>query len=1162
MTGGVAVSALLSGPAAINLLIAAGLFLNCLGCLWLLARQRRDGMPWGRLGHPAARGLAIVRRHIYLVPSLLILSGFVLSWSSSTAWFVAVAVLVLGMGWYATHVAGRGHRLADSSRAVIASATVLTLLGSLVTVRIVVARDPGKPFGGGFASGAIGDGASAILVPLAIALAVLAFWHLATLRGVTPRRLMSGRAVPLVLFGLAVGLFILPRLVPGGKVGDASLTVYRVATPEYAKIFFVLFLGVIVARNFERYDGTSLRELLRDVRAAMRPGGAGDRRALLLKTRHLLYPMAFFCFVAGLSGLRHDFGGIVPTLAATVAVTWIATRRSAGHTASGEGLALTRTLKDYRLFLATFVILCGAAAIVTLTSTNYISERAKVWSDPWAYRWDSSCMAPPVTPSDPPKGVNLCQISMAADVEGSRSQVAKALSAIADGGIFGRGLDDTASAVVPAGPTDFILAVMWNKLGGITVLLTTLLMLLLGAAILQATRRADGEPTIGSLFGAGFAGLVVGQYLFVFAATLNVIPHSGIPAPLISRSGQANLAILIGVVLVLALARAETDEDADSLLDSRAPGRKWWDSLARKRFGTAVAFGLCLLVAAEVTINPYTAPFPGHSLRPTVYRADRPICAARRASEKDLLSPPRDPRQCSTDRLAYSRTRVELRFNGSEPLRLNRETGEWEQPEAGSMTLADLSGLIRVGDGEIGVVERSFPEIVDSTAGTRLAWRLSPPGGQRPADGVLDLTIEPRLQHLIAEALRSPGPDGANPLAGGMVVIEARTGRILAAASVPVDDPVFGPAPDLRAGEAYVRGHPNYGRADPAGGLDGSLRDPTCAAEPAGSCWRWSYRAEAQIDVAASNADRRRYVGAGTPEKDLPQANVNRAMGKQYGVGSTFKVITAAAYLRNGGDPGSLLDAPTSITLAPKVIIRNSGGGACPGTVAGRISLTQALAVSCNTAFVGLAQKVGWQRIAAQAERFGFHIGRCDESVPAWSQPRLTGAVGSCVPATTDAVAIGNNALGGQDVSGTPLQLATMMAAIANRGAIVKPTLVRGMTYPDTGVTTTVQPGQSAEALPASVNSELVEALAQTAKTGTMRGLADTLGRKLWVKTGTNDIVPPGSFVRVNSWLAGFIDTDRGPVAFAVVQEAPDGNTGAARNRHLVTLLGKALVAP
>jgi cell division protein FtsI/penicillin-binding protein 2 len=136
-----------------------------------------------------------------------------------------------------------------------------------------------------------------------------------------------------------------------------------------------------------------------------------------------------------------------------------------------------------------------------------------------------------------------------------------------------------------------------------------------------------------------------------------------------------------------------------------------------------------------------------------------------------------------------------------------------------------------------------------------------------------------------------------------------------------------------------------------------------------------------------------------------------------------------------------------------------------------------------------------------------------------------------------------------------------MLAAIPNRGALHRPTLVRELNLPGPGGTA-APPEHPTEALSSSVNAELVEALAQTAVTGTMRGLADTVGRKIWVKTGTNDLVPPGSFVRVNSWLAGFIDTDRGPVAFAVVQEAPDGVAGAARNRHLVTLLGKALVAP
>ena len=82
---------------------------------------------------------------------------------------------------------------------------------------------------------------------------------------------------------------------------------------------------------------------------------------------------------------------------------------------------------------------------------------------------------------------------------------------------------------------------------------------------------------------------------------------------------------------------------------------------------------------------------------------------------------------------------------------------------------------------------------------------------------------------------------------------------------------------------------------------------------------------------------------------------------------------------------------------------------------------------------------------------------------------------------------------------------------------------------------------------------------------GTAAGLNDLTKQQLWVKTGTHDLVPasspqdPKRFVRHDSWLVGFLDTPRGPIAFAVVVEAHDAKSGSQRVRMLVETLCKAI---
>jgi cell division protein FtsW (lipid II flippase) len=1153
-------------------------------CFRLLAPHRRGGELPARPRGPVSWLGATGRGYPFAAPSALISLGFLLSWSTSNLWIVAVTVMVMAIGAYTIHIANRTgteSRITDSVRAVVTAMTVLLLLGSLLTVRLVVAPDPDAPSGRGFTAENLQAGLDAILQPLALAFFALAVWHFSTVRRgkllewFRRRWAKLGTPMAVLIFLVpAVFLFFLPVLFPADNIGAASLTAFGIATPEYAKILFVFAMAVIVSRRSERYDVASLREIGDEIGEIWRTARvtrrwrstAGSRRVLLMKTRHLLYPLGLFIIVAVISAARDDFGTIVPALAATVAVTWIATRRAAARATSQDEsrVRLVRVVKGYQMFLAAGLALFAVAAIASL-STDYIADRGKVWADPWAYRWDSACVTPAGPPLDKvPEGVTPCLLSHVANNEGRRSQMGKALAAVADGGLFGRGLADSESKVVPAGPTDFILAVMWNKLGGLVVLASSVLLVLLGAAIVRATRSPDDRPSMSSLFGAGLAGLVVGQHLFVFAATLNVIPHSGIPAPFLSRGGQATLATLLGVMLALTLAARQSRAPV-TISDSLRTAN--WRTAFAGRTGTLTAAGLCLFMAAFITVSPYNAPLPAGSFLPASYAADRPVCPARQPSTEDSLSPPQDPEKCSTDRLAHRRTRIEIRFSGNDPLLLDRDSGRWEQAtaQADGLTIEDLSGLVRVGAGDTGVIDQSFPEIIDGTAGTTLGSRLLPHDEQRPADGGLDLTIDPRLQHLIAEALRSSGPNGASPMAGGMVVIDARSGRVLAAASVPVNSPVYGPPVDRDAGDDWVESHPEYGQVTGPGGLDGKKTDGTCADEEVARelCWRWSYQTDAALDRAAIIADQQRYVGGNAAAKQLPDPKVNRAVGNLYGPGSTFKVVIAAAYLRAGNDPDRRdLDAPASITLSPTVTIRNSGGGAC-GAENGKVSLTQALSVSCNTAFVRLAQRLGWRAVAEQAARFGFHIGECTQQpVEAWLADQLAGAYGSCVPSSTDPVALGPNALGGQGVVATPLQIATMMAAVANNGVAVQPSIILKRTYPGSGLTVVAQSATTVRALEPKVNARLVQALALTATSGTARGLADAVGAPMWVKTGSNDVVPAREYVKVNSWLTGFMETSSGPIAFAVVQEAPDGTLGAARNRHLVTLLGKALMAP
>lgn len=1301
---------MLTGPAWSNLLVLAGLGWAAFAVAGLLTQPvspvstaSRPGR-WDRVvgGSAASLGGPGHRRvgWRYLGPQLLVAAGFWLSGSVDTVWFIAVVAAIAGLCVAALRMLGTENPPGGASaalgpaRASVLATTVLLQVGALLTVRLAVVPDPTDPFGAGLSGAAweVGHGALGMpLLGIAVVLAVFALpstrrcvagWSWGEWFGIgrsLPGRSRgerpaagrptgrpfgrSGRLRPALLGAAAAVLVIVPFGLPllDDTGSGAALTFQGVATPEFGKLFFVLVIAMLAARHSHRFGG-----VVGPGRATLgRYAGLNQRALPVLRAwwrarRFVIYPLGLFTLVAAVSGaLRQDFGTVVSVLCATVGITWAATRHAvqqAPDLRSGSwyhriGRRLRRTVAAYRPFLLPGGGLLLVTGLIAWFATDYVSERGRVWADPWLFRWAAGCLPPDsdTTPPGIPAGFVACQRSLLADAESERSQMAQALATVADGGLWGRGLADTASGALPAGSTDFILVVMWNKLGGLVVVAAVILVILLGAALRQAAGRAStptaGGPGLAGLVAAGFTAMLVGQCLFVFAATLNLLPHSGVPAPFLSRGGQSNLALLWGVLLVLGLSlagsggvpgasRAATSVRPPGYASAPAPhghihgygpssspnhgygpshghtgsrtGRSLvggWAGrlLLRGVDGRAAIIGpiaFCLAVATAVTVVPYPAPNLINGRLPTAYGEHRPPCPPHPATRDGLTSAPPDPAVCSTDQFARGRTRIEVRLASGPALVLDQPEGTWRLPARGrpdGLVLADLAGLLRTGE-QIGVLEQSYPEVVGGTAGTDLRRRLAPWPRVPEIDGGLDLTIRPDLQHLAAETMRSTTPAGDGPLSGGLVVLDARSGALLAAVSVPADGYPATAAPasadrtadrsanmgDANTGDAntgdggdeasrFLTEHGNWARLGPDGALDGSVPDDTCAPQNddptrQAGCWRWSLSvAPPDGTTAARERELRRYV-AGDTKAQLPSPGVNRAFGQWYGLGSTFKVVIAAAYLETpGASATDLIAAPAQIDLWPREPIRNAGGGRCPGTTDdGRISLTRALAVSCNTAFVALAQDLGWDRVAEMAGRFGFHVGPCQGTEPVTSH-RLVGGVGSCVPAHSDPVSIGNNALGGQDVVGTPLALAGVMATVANGGQAVTPTLVRAARPPGTERPVSTPIGPAGRVIAPAVAEQLRAALGRTADDGTAAGLRTAVGADLWVKTGTHEVVPQGQesaradFVRQNCWLVGFMQTPAGPVAFAAVVESRDERAGGRRVRNLVETVGAAL---
>jgi penicillin-binding protein 2 len=173
---------------------------------------------------------------------------------------------------------------------------------------------------------------------------------------------------------------------------------------------------------------------------------------------------------------------------------------------------------------------------------------------------------------------------------------------------------------------------------------------------------------------------------------------------------------------------------------------------------------------------------------------------------------------------------------------------------------------------------------------------------------------------------------------------------------------------------------------------------------------------------------------------------LNRAIAGQYAPGSTFKMVTATAALQEGLiTPDTLLSCPSYLTFGGWVYHNWASYNL------GYMNVARALALSCDTFFYQVAAKVGDVTLARFARAYGF-----GETMPIempgvqsglvpdriWKQlscgvPDLNSDTCRWTLGDTITFGIGQSAL-----LTTPLNQAVYVAAIANGGHVLQPTLL------------------------------------------------------------------------------------------------------------------------
>ncbi len=171
------------------------------------------------------------------------------------------------------------------------------------------------------------------------------------------------------------------------------------------------------------------------------------------------------------------------------------------------------------------VLAAGAALVYSLTHDSMRSGRISAWLHPEAH------------------------------AGGAALQAEQAKIAIGSGGLTGLGLGDGRQKLgfLPEIHSDFIFANIGEELGLVATLLVVLAFLLIAVCGLYIAFRSRGQ--FGCLLAVGVTSLISYQAIINIGVVTSLLPNKGLALPFISAGGSSLLAMLIGVGILLSVAR-------------------------------------------------------------------------------------------------------------------------------------------------------------------------------------------------------------------------------------------------------------------------------------------------------------------------------------------------------------------------------------------------------------------------------------------------------------------------------------------------------------------------------------------------------------------------------------------------------------------------------
>lgn len=267
-----------------------------------------------------------------------------------------------------------------------------------------------------------------------------------------------------------------------------------------------------------------------------------------------------------------------------------------------------------------------------------------------------------------------------------------------------------------------------------------------------------------------------------------------------------------------------------------------------------------------------------------------------------------------------------------------------------------------------------------------------------------------------------------------------------------------------------------------------------------------------------------------TNESDSPF--LNRAIQGLYEPGSTFKMVTALAYLKEHPNDWSdfSYDCTGEYTAGTYTIHCYND------TAHGAQSLSDAFANSCNCAFAYMATQLLSESVLYEtAEELGFNSSLglklpSSESIFSLEKAREDGLTAQ-------------TAIGQGDTLVSPMQMAMIAQAVYNNGVMNRPEFIIGVSNRD-GTTVSETKVESMGNVMTSSQAKILKQIMRTVvESGTASALAD-LSCTVCGKTGTAEYENDEGYA--HSWFVGFSNSGENDIVVAVIVEEAVPGDGSA----------------